>query len=442
MKKLLCMLLSCTMVLSLCVGTVWAANSIPADLESVCTEEEWQVLKLTNRERLANGQTPLTTFPALQSAAGVREQELRSRYSHTRPNKTEWLTALTEGGLGYQIAGENIAAGHSFPSNAVKSWMNSEDHRANMLDSRYTHMGMGYTPKACTIITETSVGQIRNGWVQLFMNDNCTFSEFSLSRQSAYCSVGTSLDDLDLYAQVTCSVHGTCYLPVLSEMCTGFDSETTGLQTVTVAFADQTAQLQVFVSEELPDTSSADSWAVDWINRADALSLLSERNRSEFTTNVTRLQFADLAVTLAEILTGNPIVPVPDTAFTDTTEEVILKAKAAGIASGYPVEDTFEFRPENPITRQEICVMLAQTTSYVNSHRDTPITLDPSEVISGTFLDVDTVADWAVKQVALMTNNNVMGGKATPEGILLAPLDNTTVQEAITLIVKLYDIHQ
>lgn len=442
MKKLLCMLLSCTLVLSLCIGTAWAANSIPAELESVCTEEEWQVLKLTNRERLANGLTPLTTFPTLQSAAGVREQELRSRYSHTRPNKSEWLTALTEGGLGYQVAGENIAAGHSFPGNAVKSWMNSEDHKANILNSRYTHMGTGYTSKACTIITETGVGQIRNGWVQLFMDDNCTFSQFALSRQSAYCSVGSSLDDLDLYAQVACAVHGTCYLPVLSEMCTGFDSETTGLKTVTVAFADQTAQLQVFVSDELPDTSSADSWAVDWINRANALELLSERNSSEFAANVTRLQFADLAVTLAENLTGAPIVPVPDTAFTDTTEEVILKAKAAGIASGYPVEDTFEFRPENPITRQEICVMLAQATSYVNSHRDTPITLDPSEVISGTFLDVDTVADWAVRQVALMTNNNVMGGRATPEGIILAPLDNTTVQEAITLIVKLYDIHQ
>jgi len=301
-------------------------------------------------------------------------------------------------------------------------------------------MGVGYTDRSCTIVKEDTTAQLPNGWVQLFLDQNCSIAAITLSQLSVTCPVGGSLEDLDLYIQAACPAHGTCYLPVLAEMCTGFDPNTVGAQTVTVSCAGLTATLLVHVGTQPLDTSGADGWAVDWLTKADALGLLSERNRTGFSANVTRLQFADLAVSLGEALTGTPIVPVEETAFTDTTEEIIRKAKAAGIASGYQAGDGFEFRPNNPITRQEICVMLAHVADYVTAQQSEPTQLDRTESIKGTFTDADKVANWAVKQVALMTNNSIMGGKATATGSALEPESNTTLQEAVTLSVKLNDI--
>lgn len=80
--------------------------------------------------------------------------------------------------------------------------------------------------------------------------------------------------------------------------------------------------------------------------------------------------------------------------------------------------------------------MLAHVADYVNASAP----LDRTETITGTFTDTSKVAGWAVKQVALMTNNGVMGGKATANGSALEPESNTTLQEAVTLIVKLNSI--
>ncbi|MBR2934730.1 MAG: S-layer homology domain-containing protein [Oscillospiraceae bacterium] len=439
MNKPLALLLSVCLAVSLCVFSVCAVN-VPTGPDQVCSPQEWEVLKQTNRERLAAGLVPYSTFPAMQNAATVREEELATLYSHSRPNGSQCFTVLTENGLGYRAAGENIAAGQTSPDAVIKAWMDSDGHRKNILDVTFSHMGVGYTDRSCTIVKEDTTAQLPNGWVQLFLDQNCSIAAITLSQLSVTCPVGGSLEDLDLYIQAACPAHGTCYLPVLAEMCTGFDPNTVGAQTVTVSCAGLTATLLVHVGTQPLDTSGADGWAVDWLTKADALGLLSERNRTGFSANVTRLQFADLAVSLGEALTGTPIVPVEETAFTDTTEEIIRKAKAAGIASGYQAGDGFEFRPNNPITRQEICVMLAHVADYVTAQQSEPTQLDRTESIKGTFTDADKVANWAVKQVALMTNNSIMGGKATATGSALEPESNTTLQEAVTLSVKLNDI--
>ena len=84
--------------------------------------------------------------------------------------------------------------------------------------------------------------------------------------------------------------------------------------------------------------------------------------------------------------------------------------------------------------------MLANAVNYVETQRGRLSPLDRAGTISDRFADRDTVADWARKQVALMTANNVMGGKADGGRTLIAPLAETTVQEAVTLAVKLCDV--
>jgi uncharacterized protein YkwD len=47
-------------------------------------------------------------------------------------------------GMSYRTAGENIAMGQSTPQAVVNAWMNSEGHRANILSTSYTQIGVGY----------------------------------------------------------------------------------------------------------------------------------------------------------------------------------------------------------------------------------------------------------------------------------------------------------
>ena len=47
-------------------------------------------------------------------------------------------------GVSYRTAGENIAMGYSSAQAVMNGWMNSSGHRANILNSAYTRIGVGY----------------------------------------------------------------------------------------------------------------------------------------------------------------------------------------------------------------------------------------------------------------------------------------------------------
>lgn len=117
-----------------------------------------QVLALVNEERRKVGVAPLTLSAELQSAAAIRAEEITQKFSHTRPDGTNFQTILPNSR--YYIAGENIAAGNSTAAKVVQQWMNSPGHRANILRSDYTELGVGYVYK------ENS--QYKHYWVQIF----------------------------------------------------------------------------------------------------------------------------------------------------------------------------------------------------------------------------------------------------------------------------------
>ena len=116
-----------------------------------------QVAALVNAERAKYGLSALTVDTKVQQAALVRAKETAQSFSHTRPNGSSFSTALTEAGVSYRTAGENIAYGQSTPQQVMNAWMNSSGHRANILNANYTTIGVGYT-----VINGTAY------WAQLF----------------------------------------------------------------------------------------------------------------------------------------------------------------------------------------------------------------------------------------------------------------------------------
>lgn len=117
-----------------------------------------QVVALVNKERAAAGLNPLTINESAMSAALVRAKEIRQSFSHTRPNGSSFSTALKEQGVSYRGSGENIAYGQRSPEEVMKAWMNSSGHRANILNAKYTSIGVGCYEQNGTLY-----------WAQLFI---------------------------------------------------------------------------------------------------------------------------------------------------------------------------------------------------------------------------------------------------------------------------------
>jgi len=103
-----------------------------------------RIVELVNEERAKAGLKPVALKEDVTAAAQVRAIESEVSFSHTRPNGTGFSTALKEAGVSYRGAGENIAWGQKSPEEVMKGWMNSAGHRANILNERFTAIGVGY----------------------------------------------------------------------------------------------------------------------------------------------------------------------------------------------------------------------------------------------------------------------------------------------------------
>ena len=133
---------------------VQGSSSVSASIQSSAASE---VVRLTNSARSQNGYAALVEDGALSEAAAVRAREITRSFSHTRPSGASFSSALSESGVSYLRAGENIASGQKSASEVVNAWMNSPGHRANILNSSYSRIGSASVNIDGTLY-----------WVQLF----------------------------------------------------------------------------------------------------------------------------------------------------------------------------------------------------------------------------------------------------------------------------------
>ena len=102
------------------------------------------VIALVNQERTARGIPALTASEVLLGTADTRVKECAQLFSHTRPDNRTFWTVFTDKKISYGLVGENIAYGQSTPEEVVAAWMNSSSHRATILSTEYTAIGVGY----------------------------------------------------------------------------------------------------------------------------------------------------------------------------------------------------------------------------------------------------------------------------------------------------------
>ena len=107
---------------------------------------EQEVVRLVNAERAKYGLAALEEDWELSRVARYKSQDMHDEryFSHTSPTYGTPFEMIRAFGLSYRAAGENIAVGYATPAAVVAGWMASEGHRANILSSSYTKIGVGY----------------------------------------------------------------------------------------------------------------------------------------------------------------------------------------------------------------------------------------------------------------------------------------------------------
>ena len=102
---------------------------------TVLSEDEKEVFNLINKQRENAGLSALVINDELQNVARIKARDMvqNNYFSHTSPTYGSPFDMIKNFGISYKTAGENIA-GNSSNSKAVNAWMNSEGHRANILN--------------------------------------------------------------------------------------------------------------------------------------------------------------------------------------------------------------------------------------------------------------------------------------------------------------------
>lgn len=103
------------------------------------------LLSDTNTQRQSNSLAGLSLNEQLDQAAQAKANDMATRdyWSHNTPDGATPWTFIINAGYQYQTAGENLAYGFDTSDATVTAWMNSPEHRDNILNNTYTDVGFG-----------------------------------------------------------------------------------------------------------------------------------------------------------------------------------------------------------------------------------------------------------------------------------------------------------
>ena len=173
------------------------------------------------------------------------------------------------------------------------------------------------------------------------------------------------------------------------------------------------------MSYNMPAWKGASAWATPELQKAADAGLIPDILRgADMTKQITREEFAALAVRLYEKTTGKSAAPFTPNPFTDTVNPDILRAFALGITTG---TSATTFEPNLAIDREQVATMLSRTIRIM-----VPPNSDFSTSGAPVFSDVGDIDSWALDHVLFMAKIGIIkgsDGKFMPRAV-------TTAQQA------------
>lgn len=96
-----------------------------------------------NRTRQSIGEKPLVENAKLNQAAQMKAQNMvqNQYFNHTSPSGVSPWHWFLQAGYNYKYAGENLAIGFFDSQEVYNAWLNSPEHKANIVNPNYTEIG-------------------------------------------------------------------------------------------------------------------------------------------------------------------------------------------------------------------------------------------------------------------------------------------------------------
>lgn len=174
--------------------------------------------------------------------------------------------------------------------------------------------------------------------------------------------------------------------------------------------------------------NNVSNWAYEDFVNAEANGLiLGSSLLEDCSRNITRKEFTNLLVNLYMTLSKENPVPASNNTFTDTIDTSVRIAYNLGFINGI---GGGKFCPDDPITREQISVVILNLANSIYSPNETFFQDDGVLTIK----DKDDVSSWAVSGVDYVYENDIMKG----DGVNFHPKKATTIEQAVVIINRVY----
>ena len=177
--------------------------------------------------------------------------------------------------------------------------------------------------------------------------------------------------------------------------------------------------------------SDLSTWAEESFNNMNSYGILTKdlvsKNMNE---NITREEFCSLIMNIYKCDKRIVLSEKDKNIFDDTDNEAVLEAYKVGIVTG---KGNRIFEPQNPITRQEMAVMLSRTLNLI-SYDFNKYDGQATEYIK-IFKDANTTADWALSDMAAIYDYEIITGNDLQE---VQPLNNASREQAVCMLDRVY----
>ena len=201
------------------------------------------------------------------------------------------------------------------------------------------------------------------------------------------------------------------------------------------------------LSVNAPDFEASD-WAQEELARADELGLIPDCLEGEdLTQDITRAEFAAVAVKVYEALSGTAAIPIVNNPFTDCNDVEVLKAYNIGAVNG---TSATTYDPDALLNREQAATMLTRVFKKITLAgwtlaTDSQFTLPYTK--PAAFADDKDISDWAKDSVYFMAANGIIngvgGGKFAPKNVTTEEqatgYANATREQALLIAVRMVE---
>jgi hypothetical protein len=182
------------------------------------------------------------------------------------------------------------------------------------------------------------------------------------------------------------------------------------------------------IGKKVDDEIQASDWAKEELAEADRLGLIPEVLKdADLTQDITRAEFAAVAVKVYESLSSKAALPIVNNPFTDCNDVEVLKAYNIGAVNG---TSATTFEPDALLNREQAATMLTRVFKAVTLtgwtlETDSQFTLPYTK--PAPFADDKDISGYAKDSVYFMVANNIINGVGNNK---FAPKNVTTEEQA------------